>query len=392
MTIHTLIKKQLMGTISPEEEQFLEEWIAHHPDEKGKYEQLLDNTQLAERYMQYEKVDAEKAWERLRTRIQAEQQEQPVHEEAQAYHLTILRAPVMLRIAAVIVLLIVGGTFWYHRSYTHTTPPIITEQVQRAMLQSRESGMQGAEIVNVRTGHQEIISQEQLASYHVDDDFLEQLTNATRITTYHNKEYWTTLNDGTLVHLNYNSRLIYPEKFGDRRDVILEGEAYFMVAKDKHRQFVVHTPQGDITVYGTEFYVKTDTSKAIGDSHGQRMEVVLLKGSISFTPVDGKELPMQPGQQLCVADKQLTIRYVDTAPYIAWNEGKFLFEAWSLERVMNVLSHWYDIEVQFASDDLKDKQIDGYFSRYDTIDSILESIETVLGVKITKRDRYITIN
>lgn len=59
---------------------------------------------------------------------------------------------------------------------------------------------------------------------------------------------------------------------------------------------------------------------------------------------------------------------------------------------MNVLSHWYDIEVQFASDDLKDKQIDGYFDRYDTIDSILESIETVLGVKITKRDRYITIN
>lgn len=392
MTIHTLIKKQLMGTISPEEEQLLEEWIAHHPDEKGKYEQLLDNTQLADRYMQYEKVDAEKAWERLRTRIQAEQQEQPVPEETQTYHLTILRAPVMLRIAAVIVLLIVGGTFWYHRSYTHTTPPVITEQVQRAMLQSRESGMQGAEVINARTGHQEIISQEQLASYHVDDNFVEQLTNATRITTYHNKEYWTTLNDGTLVHLNYNSRLIYPEKFGDRRDVILEGEAYFMVAKDKHRQFVVHTPQGDITVYGTEFYVKTDTGKTIGDSHGQRMEVVLLKGSISFTPVDGKELPMQPGQQLCVADKQLTIRYVDTAPYTAWNEGKFLFEAWSLERVMNVLSHWYDIEVQFASDDLKDKQIDGYFDRYDTIDSILESIETVLGVKITKRDRYITIN
>ncbi|MBR0523363.1 MAG: DUF4974 domain-containing protein, partial [Prevotella sp.] len=67
-------------------------------------------------------------------------------------------------------------------------------------------------------------------------------------------------------------------------------------------------------------------------------------------------------------------------------------EAWPLERVMNVLSHWYDIDVQYASESLKDKQIDGYFDRYDNIESILESLETVLGVRITKRGNHITIN
>lgn len=390
MEIHTLIRKQLMGTISPEEERRLKEWIDNHPNEKEKYEQLLDNTQLAERYMQYEQIDSEKAWEQLKSRIKAEQ-EMSADQDDKDYHLTVFRAPVFLRIAAAIALLIVGGAFWYHRSYTHITPPVITEQVQRAMLQSRESGMQGAEIVNTKTNHQEIISQEQLALYHVDDDFVELLSEAKRVTTYHNKEYWTTLDDGTLVHLNYNSRLIYPEKFGDRRDVILEGEAYFMVAKDKSRRFVVHTPQGDIKVYGTEFYVKT-TNNEIAGLQKESTVVVLLSGSISFTPYNGKELLMQPGQQLSIANEQQTLRNVDLAPYIAWNEGKFLFEAWPLERVMSVLSHWYDIDVQFASEELKNKQIDGYFDRYDTIDAILESIETVLGVKITKKERIITIN
>ncbi len=393
-SVHTLIKKQLMGTISPEEELFLRKWFDSHPQEKDKYERLLDNTLLAERYMQYAQVDVDKAWEQLNARIHEGRNERKhsLLENKKTGFFHVIHHPAFLRIAAVVILLMVGGAFLYHREYSKVAPPVITENIQTAMLQSIESGHHDADIVTSKAIGDNLISQEELALYHVDDNFVEQLTKATRITTRHNKEYWTTLSDGTLVHLNYNSRLIYPEKFGDRRDVILEGEAYFMVANDKRRQFVVHTPHGDITVYGTEFYVKTNSNKDVGGLQEESMEVVLLKGSISFTPVDGKELPMQPGQQLCVADKQLTIRYVDTAPYIAWNEGKFLFEAWSLERVMNVLSHWYDIDVHFASEQMKDKQIDGYFGRYDSIDSILESIETVLGVKITKRERNITIN
>lgn len=392
-SIHTLIKKLLIGKISTEEKQYLQEWIDNHPGEKIKYEKLLDSTILAERYLQYAQVDAEKTWVQLHTRIHEQTQNEEiiprVKEKTNILHL--FRRPIILRIAAIIILLIVGGAFLYHREYTKVTPPVITEGVQAAILQSKESGHHEAEIVNSKSTNEEIISQEELTLYHVDDNFVEQLAAATRITTYHNKEYWTTLSDGTLVHLNYNSRMIYPEKFGDRRDVILEGEAYFMVAKDKHKKFVVHTPQGDITVYGTEFYVNTRSGKAIGTEE-ESTEIVLMEGNISFTPIDGKELPIQPEQQLCVANKQLTIRYIDTAPYKAWNEGKFLFEAWSLERVMNVLSHWYDIDVQYASDTLKDKQIDGYFDRYDSIDSILESIETVLGVRITKRGNIITIN
>ena len=178
--------------------------------------------------------------------------------------------------------------------------------------------------------------------------------------------------------------------------MILEGEAYFMVAKDKSRQFVVHTPQGDVRVYGTEFNVNTraDASGNAGQGGNAQLptSVVLVSGSVSFTPANGQELMLQPGQELLAANGQHTIGKVDTAPYVAWNEGKFLFQAWPLERVMNVLSRWYGLQVQFGSEGLRKKQLDGYFSRYDGIDSILESIETVLGVDIKKDQNTIIIN
>ena len=189
----------------------------------------------------------------------------------------------LYRVAAVLVLLLVGGTFWY-REHTRVTPPTISEEVQTAMQLSRN----------------------------VDEQFAEQLAEAKRITTYQDKEYWVTLEDGTLVHLNYNSRLIYPEKFGDRRDVILDGEAYFMVAKDKSRQFVVHTPQGDIRVYGTEFWVNTRADVQASQESTLSCQLALVRGSISFTPTEGKETMLKPGQELSIVDSQLSITDIDT--------------------------------------------------------------------------------
>ncbi len=373
VSIHTLLRKQLTGEISSDEKQYLQEWMANHPEAKAEYEKLLDNTSLSERYTQYAQVDAEKGWERLQEKITTSNAKIPK------------KRTLLYRVAAVAIVFIIGGAFWYHRDYTLVTPPEITEQVKIAMQQSQESGWQGGEVISSKATNKPIITQKEQERYHVDEHFAEQLAEAKRVTTYHDKEYWITLDDGTLVHLNYNSRLIYPERFGDRRDVILEGEAYFMVAKDKSRQFVVHTPQGEVKVYGTEFVVNTASDSLSTTS------VTLVKGSISFTTHDGKETMMVPNQQLSANNNILSAISVDTAPLTAWNEGKFLFQAWSLERVMNVLSRWYNIKVEFGSDHLRKYQLDGYFSRYDGFDSILESIEAVLNVKIEKSNNTILI-
>ncbi len=371
--INQLISSYLLGRSSEEESAQLEKWLQADPRHQEFLDQFAKKKEFSHLFRQYMTIDEEQAWQVF--------EQQTIHAKQRLVPLS----PRFYRIAAVILILLVGGAFWYHREYTRVTPPMITEEVQLAMVQSRESGRAGADIVSSFTSREQVISQEECDLYHVDEDFVEHLEEAKRITTRHDKEYWVTLDDGTLVHLNYNSRLIYPEKFGDRRDVILDGEAYFMVAKDKSRKFVVHTPQGDIKVYGTEFNVNTRKDE-------EAVSVVLVNGSVSFVSSAGKEMMMQPGQELTVVDTQLLVTSIDTAPYVAWNTGLFVFKNSTLEYIMDVLSQWYGIhQVNYANDSLRKICFTGNLKRYGNIDRILEAIMLACDLKIQLSDDTITI-
>ena len=372
MKIKRIILKSIYGGLTDGEQVFLDNWMKED-NHASLYNRIRKNIQEKKAVEYFAGIDVEEALHSLRG---SEHVSRKTKEDA---HPTIFRrmlTPRLYRIAAVIALLIVGGAYWYHQDYTRVTPPVITDLIEMAMEESQKNGMQGAEIITADNRKMPVVTQEELTRYHVDEHFAKQLADAHRITTYHAKEYWVTLDDGTLVHLNYNSRLIYPEKFGDRRDVILEGEAYFMVAKDRSRQFVVHTPQGDVKVYGTEFNVNTRKEEGM-------VSVVLVEGSVSFTPASGNERMMVPGQELSIMDNQLTLNNIDTAPYTAWNEGKFSFDDWPLERIMQVIGRWYGRTVEFTAEDIKTKTYSGNFDRYEDIRPTMEAIEMITGLKVT---------
>ena len=375
--ISDLLYKYTINALNDDERRELDAWVAARPDRQSYLQMLSSPHSLQDDYRRRKSIDVQKAIREMEARI---------GKTEKASRSSGSRFP-FFRIAAVLVLLLVGGTFWYHREQTRVTPPEISEEVQLAMEQSRKMGKSGAEVLSGKAV-EEVMSTEERALYHVDDNFAEQLEEARRITTYQNKEYWVTLDDGTLVHLNYDSRLIYPEHFGDRRDVILDGEAYFMVAKDKSRQFVVHTPQGDVKVYGTEFVVNTRKSDA--EDH-KDMYVVLVKGSVGFTANDGREQMLTPGQELSMVHSQLTVTDIDTAPFVAWNEGEFVFNNWSLERIMSVISRWYGLKVEFANSSLGGRKFSGSLSRYDDIKPTIETIETVTGTTITINHQTLNI-
>lgn len=377
--IITLILKNIMGVITPSEQQELDAWRQEDPQHESAFQWLSNPENLEKDYRLRQSMDIEKSLQEVKDRLEGEKTTKVIPLRSRLFNAR------FYRIAAVLVLLIVGGTFWYHRENNRVTPPEISQEVELAMQESQSKGWQGAEIVTSATSDQQIITDEECALYHVDEGFAEQLVEAKRITTYHNKEYWVTLEDGSLVHLNYNSRLIYPEKFGDRRDVILDGEAYFMVAHDKHRQFVVHTPQGDAKVYGTEFNINTR-------NENEAVNVVLVKGSVSFTPTNGNEVLMNPGQELSYANNQLTLRLTDTAPYVAWNEGEFIFSDWTLGRILNVIARWYGLEVVFMDQELSNHKFSGSLSRYEDLKPTLETIETVTGMSLTVNNQKLYIN
>ena len=381
-----LLAKKKFGLLTSEEEKRLEQLMVGDDRYEDIQAMLHDEEFLKEEIAAMDKVDARKAYQEMNLRIASE------HSSRSAIIWTYL-----YRVAAVVLLLVVGGAFWYHRQYTKVTPPEISERVELAMQHSSSSGMQGAEVVTKETPHQQVITAEERTLYHVDDDFAEQLAEAKRISTYHNKEYWVTLDDGSLVHLNYNSRLIYPEKFGDRRDVILDGEAYFMVAKDKSRQFVVHTPQGDVKVYGTEFVVNTrekgsdEHEKDAEGTANQHVSVVLVSGSVGFTSVSGSETILRPSQKLSFVNDEFSVKEVDVAPYVAWNEGEFIFADVPLEDLLATMSRWYQLDVRFENNEARRMLFTGTIDRYGKAEVILHSISKVTGLVIEKKGNHVII-
>lgn len=379
--IATLIIKHTLQVITPSEQQELDAWREADERHEKAFQWLSNRDNLEKDYRFRQSIDVEYSLQEFKERLESEQTTKVVSLRSRLFNTK------LYRVAAVIILLIMGGAFWYHREYTRVTPPEISQEVEYAMQESQSKGWQGAEIITSATPQKQVITEEESARYHVDEDFAEQLAEAKRITTYHDKEYWVTLDDGSLVHLNYDSRLIYPEKFGDRRDVILDGEAYFMVAHDKHRQFVVHTPKGDVKVYGTEFNVNTR-------NENEAVNVVLVKGSVGFTPTEGTETMLAPGQILSYGNHQLSIRPTDIAPYIAWNTGEFVFSDWTLARIMSVIARWYGLEVRFMNKDLGERKYSGSLSRYEDLKPTLETIEMVTGLdlNVNKEILYINLN
>lgn len=392
-----LTVRYLLGIITDEERSRLEAWRRQDAANEALFQKMVAQEITKEEYDRYAAIDTKKAWEQFL----AQTQKEDTTAKNVSIHTPWRKIMRYAAVAVAVVAMGVGG--WWYADYTKVTPPVLSQEVEQAMHQSMMSGKQEAKIekfseLAVADKQQVAAIQEELEQYAIEEDVVEELLAAKRVTTLHDKEFWVTLDDKTVVHLNYNSKLIYPEKFqGGSRDVILEGEAYFMVAKDKSRRFVVHTPDGDITVHGTEFNVNTrvenGNANGNGKVNGNLTAVVLVNGSVSVKPVEGMEKMLQPGEMavLSSSERRATITQVDTEPYVAWNTGLFMFDDVELGKVMDVLSRWYQMKVVFEDDNLKDIKLYSNFDKYGDIEPILKGISMVTGLDIQIHKDIITV-
>lgn len=394
-----LTVRYLLGIITDEERSRLEAWRRQDAANEALFQKMVAQEITQEEYARYASIDAERAWDKFVKQTGIDDT------NIKGKHVISFRH--LWRYAAAVVLVaVVGAAGWWYTDYKKVTPPVISQEIEQAMRQSEVSGKQVAmieKIVNTTeaTSVQEQIAQikEELEDYTVSDDVVEELLAATRVTTYHDKEFWLKLDDKTLVHLNYNSKLIHPERFGsDSRDVILDGEAYFMVAKDKSRPFVVHTPNGDVTVYGTEFNVNTrikNDNVNDNDNNGKgeyRTEVVLVKGSIGVTPEGQAERMIVPGEQATFGENTgINLRNVDVTPYVAWNTGTFVFNDMPLSKLMEVLSKWYNMEVVYEDSTLQGLTFSGEFDRYGGVEPIVKGLNTAMGLDVSVKGNRMII-
>lgn len=180
-----------------------------------------------------------------------------------------------------------------------------------------------------------------------------------------------TLPDGTLVFLNSESTLSYPSRFnGDTRNVNLRGEAYFEVAKDPEKKFIVSTShQSQIEVLGTHFNVEAYEKE-------DRVSATLVEGKIGFIykcDNASKKVLMAPGQKLIYDSKDSKVQLYATSgeSETAWKEGKIIFRNTPLEEGLRMLEKRYNVEFIIKNNRLKGDSFTGAFTNQ-RLERILE--------------------
>lgn len=187
------------------------------------------------------------------------------------------------------------------------------------------------------------------------------------------------LPDGTVVRMNANSKLRFPNKFvGETREVSMEGEAFFDVAKDLKKPFIVSYRNIKIEVFGTQFNVDTYSKDIV--------KTFLVEGSVGVR-FNHKLTMMHPNQlsEINEMTKSNTISKITVSNrenIVGWLGDIFIFNNVEVKEVIKVLSIWYGVELNIDVN-LNDR-ITARYKRDTPLEEIIESLETITNKKILR--------
>ncbi len=211
--------------------------------------------------------------------------------------------------------------------------------------------------------------------YNVNNERKSQSIEYNYLTIPRGGQFSIKLSDGTKVWVNSESKLKYPTSFipGKSREVeLIYGEAYFEVSpSEKHNgaTFNVITREQNVTVLGTEFNVRAYKS--------DKDIITTLSGGQVTVEQHGVKKFLQPDQQSIIRNNssQIAIQNIDASNVTAWVKGLFIFEDKNLDEMMDDLSRWYDVEVFFESQKLKEIPFTGILERTKSLNELLTIIE-----------------
>jgi transmembrane sensor len=201
------------------------------------------------------------------------------------------------------------------------------------------------------------------------------------VTTHPGERAQITLADGSRILLASESTVRYPVDFsGGPREVTLSGEAMFAVAHDAARPFVIHANGAVVKDVGTTFDVRSYPGEA-------RVRVVVVEGSVDLGGAD----PAGPMQRLRRGDLgrrdahgAIDIRVVDPSRYIAWTEGRLLFDETPMREVAAQLARWYGTPVVIADSALSTRDFTGSFNG-DALPTVLAVIAAAVHARVDWR-------
>lgn len=372
--IKALLLKSIREGLEPLEQQELNDWINQEEANRELYQELHDEPRLAEAMQKLSGIDEKLGWQKLQSRLadQKSNTNLPVH------RVHFLRRSWVRYAAAAVVVFAVATT--YLLLTKKNTPVADMAKLDVKAPESNKARITLGSgktiyldtVANGKTIEVDGVRLTKLADgrivYASDASLVTSIVYNTATNPRGSKVMDLELNDHSHVWLNAGSSISYPVVFtGKERKVNIIGEAYFEVAHDPSRPFIVSKGNTSVQVLGTHFNVKAYDNDA-------DIKVTLLEGSVNVTGKNAKQI-LKPGQQAIVKDETIELKTeVDVNAATAWLHGKTVLESVSLEEVLKEIERWYDIRTEIRTRRPKD---DTFFARISRDAPLSEMLKTL---------------
>lgn len=356
----SLIKKSLIKDLSDKEQKELDQ-LLDDQSLQDVYKELSDRGYLKKQFMEYEKYSSQKAYREFKER------------RGHSGRIRIVR---WVAVVAAVWVLALGVTLWMTFGKKENVAPlpvaskIIPAGEKKATLTLADGTEVHVEEITARVLQEKGMNIEyrngEIVYHKSEEETTEVVYN--KLEVPRGGECMIKLDDGTKVWVNAETKLKYPVVFvGDRREVVLEGEAFFDVAKNE-KPFIVKTSFGDVRVLGTAFGISAYASEP--ESY-----TTLVRGKVSVEREGIKPVVILPGEQVVTfKDGKMIKQEVDVEEFVGWKDGIYVFKEKSLGEIMKTLERWYNISVDFQDKSLVDLPFTGNLKRYDDINVFFDAL------------------
>jgi transmembrane sensor len=347
--IQILLVEKLAGTIEEENNLLLERLIAEDPAVRQQW--LTMQEQLGQLGGAPQGVDEEEAWRRVSGKMRSR------------------TIPMFAKVtaAAAVILLVVGAVFLVRRkpsnplaqNYVWKGKPVIvlfTDNGQNVNIEAAQTIRLGD--ISARADRKEMV-------FPIAPTGTAQWSTLAVPSTM---DYKLSLPDGTGVWLNAQTRIHFPSSFqGARREVYVQGEAFFKVSKDRQHPFIVHAGQTEVQVLGTSFNINTYATDCSVTS--------LVEGAVINRDAHGSEIALRPGTQAVYSsDRHFSTRPFDETEVLSWMKGIYYFHDTPLKDISKVISRWYNAEVYFKDTGMQSKTFSGQLDKAKTLQVFLDNL------------------
>jgi len=364
----SLIARQLTGELGPEEVQELVDWGNELKLHRDFLDRFADDSVIENELRTWQKIDPADGytrwiqynWERRRRRI--------------------LRIGGWSAAASLLIAIAIGGVIRTVKPAVHNTNGVgiaVAKTVmpgrntatltlangQQLLLDSVANGQLGVQ------GNSRVVKADSTSLAYQSSGNSSVAVEYNVLTTPRAGQFQLTLTDGSRVWLNNVSSLRYPTSFkGKDRRVELTGEAYFEIARDARKPFIVQVKDASIQVLGTSFNVM-----AYPDESGS--QTTLLTGAVQVKAGTG-EVDLHPDEQAQVTSSgELKLsKDVASADIVSWKDGFFYFGRASFAAVMRQLARWYDVDVVYEGK-IPDMEFGGKVDRTLPLNDLLKFLD-----------------